>query len=56
MHDTGFCHQSQKGLQKFSKLFQPETVIRDDEYLLYCRRNNNVGYDILHLLYDGQLY
>ena len=40
----------------FPKPFRPETVICDDGYPLYCRRNNNVGYDIPHLLYDGQLY
>lgn len=40
----------------FSKLFQLEIIICDDGYLLYCCRNNDIEYDILHLLYDGQIY
>lgn len=40
----------------FPKPFQPETVIRDDGYPLYRCRNNGMGYDIPHPLYDGQSY
>lgn len=36
--------------------FQPETMVHDDGYPLYRRRDNGIKYDIPHSLYDGQSY
>lgn len=47
------CKKCCKG---FPKPFQPETIICDDGYPLYCCQNNGIGYDIPHPLYDGQSY
>lgn len=45
-----------KCCKSFPKLFQPETIIHDDGYSLYCCQNNGMGYDISHLLYNRQSY
>ena len=47
------CKKYCKG---FPKLFQLDTMIRDDRYLLYHRRNNRQGYTIPHPLFEGQEY